>query len=449
VSLRTRTALALAVLCAVASGAAAQQSRAAASGAAPTETELRAEAARVPAHAQTWVYYGVNEINYRVPAEIMARYATFIEDGDHGIFAARFKAAGGRYTAAYVDPMYIPYCDPPFVPPAGRCGSEYSRYIKDESGWFHGPDGARVHRYVAGDHKYYEAVNPASPAARRAWREFTAVVKQRAPAIDFLYSDDSGGPLRFGDMSPTSSLFWDFNAGGVEIQSDEVFRDTWIAFLADSALPLIINGGDPYNLPAYGGAFVRQPFVRGNSHEGCFRYSGGVKTLKSGSLTGSWTNESDALLSNTGMHRWGLCFMTGAATLASRLYAVASWWVTYDPDWSVAAPIDVAPVSLLPEFSIVPRFPTRTAVSHVAELRTATGAYVREFAGCYQNRVFIGGCATVVNPTSNTVAIPPLTGTYHRSLELRGADVTTDGVAIWNPGRPNVLGPGSAAVLVR
>ena len=119
----------------------------------------------VPAHVQTWYYYGLNHVNEHVPPEIMARYADFAEGGDDGEFAARFKAAGGRYTAAYDDPAYVPYCDPPFAPPAGRCKSEYSRFVAAESGWFHGPDGTRVRHYVPGDRAYQEAINPGSPAA--------------------------------------------------------------------------------------------------------------------------------------------------------------------------------------------------------------------------------------------------------------------------------------------
>jgi len=414
----------------------------------PTEAQMRAEAARVPAHAQTWLYYGLDGVNEKVAPEAMARYADFIEDGDHGRFAARYKAAGGRYAAAYTDPSYVPYCDPPFTPPAGRCKWEYSRYVTDESGWFHGPDGARVHHYVPDDRSYQEAINPASPAARRAWREFTRVVKQRAPAIDFLYADDSGGPLHAGDMSPKSSQFYDYNEAGVEIQSDDVFRDAWIAYLAESALPLVLNGSDPNTaLAAYGGAYLRQPFIRGSSHEGCFRYEGGVKTLRGD----SWTNEGDALLENARLHRWGICAMTGTPTAAKRLYALASWWMTYDPVWSIAAPIEAVPSqsSLLPEFSIVPRFPLRSAVVHVNALRTAGGAYAREFGACFQNRLLVGGCATVVNPTAKPVPMPALEAPYRRALVLTGGDVLHDGAAAWVAGIPSALAPGTAAVLAR
>ncbi|MDB5073652.1 MAG: hypothetical protein JWM87_4763 [Candidatus Eremiobacteraeota bacterium] len=416
-------------------------------GRAPTAAEVAAESARVPLHVQTWLYYGLNGVNENVPPEVMARYADFVEDGDHGRFAARYKAAGGRYAAGYADPSYVPYCDPPFTPPAGRCKWEYSRYITDESGWFHGPDGSRVRRYVAGDRAYQEAVNPASPAAHRAWREFTRMVKARAPALDFLYSDDSGGPMLAGDMSPKSSQFYDFNEAGVEIRSNEAFRDAWIAYLAESALPLVLNGSDPDTArAAYGGAFLRQPFVRGSAHEGCFRYEGGVKTLRGD----SWTNEGDAMLENARFHRWGLCFMTATPTVPKRMYAVASFWISYDPQWSLAVPVEAVPgqTSILPEFNIVPRFPLRTAVTHVSALRIDGGAFAREFGACFQGRRFIGACASVVNPSASTVPMPPLAASYRRTLVLSDGDAF-HGSASWAPGVPAALAPGTAAILVR
>lgn len=413
-----------------------------------SEAVLRAEAAHVPAHVRTWYYYGLVGVNAKVPPEVMARYADFVEDGDHGEFAARFKRAGGRYAAGYDDPAYIPYCDPPFVPPAGPCKWEYAKYVTAESAWLHGRDGSRIRRYVAGDKQYQEALNPLSPAAHRAWREFTRDVARRAPALDFLFSDDSGGPLLAGDRSPTSAHFYDFNEAGAEIAGDVAFRDGWIAYLRESALPLILNGSDPVTgQPAYGGAFLRQPFVRGAVHEGCLRDEHGPKTDR----RDKWRNDVDSLLANTKLQRWAICFMLGTPTPENRVYALASWWLAYDPQWSVAAPIDAVPgqSALLPEYGIVPRFPLRTASDAVAALHSESGAYVREFAGCYEHRTFVGGCAAVVNPAPHAVPFPRLAGTYRRTLALTSADVLHGGVATWTPGVPPALEPGTAVVVAR
>ncbi|HEY0615374.1 MAG TPA: hypothetical protein VGC96_12060, partial [Candidatus Elarobacter sp.] len=209
---------------------------------------------------------------------------------------------------------------------------------------------------------------------------------------------------------------------------------------------LIINGGDPTDTPAYGGVFVRLPFVRGNIHEGCYRDDHGAKPVDRG-----WRTQSDAMLYNVAMRRWAFCYMDGKPTAASRLYALASWWLLYDPQWTVAAPIQHASKSsLLPEFSIVPRFPTRTALSHIDELRMPSGAYAREFGGCYDQRIYLGKCAAVVNPTSLPVAMPQLDGFYRRALDLRGEDVLAGGTAGWvTRTPPAALPPMSAIILLR
>ncbi len=217
--------------------------------------------------------------------------------------------------------------------------------------------------------------------------------------------------------------------------------------MRESALPLIINGSDPVTgQPAYGGAFLRQPFVRGAVHEGCLRDEHGPKTER----RDGWRNDVESLLANTKLQRWAVCFMLGAPTPENRVYALASWWLTYDARWSVAAPIDPVPSqsALLPEYGIVPASPVRTAL-RVRDLRAESGAYVREFAGCYEHRTFVGGCAAIVNPAQQAVAFPRLAGRYRRTLALTGGDVMHGGAATWNPGLPHMLEPGSAAVVAR
>ena len=97
----------------------------------------------------------------------------------------------------------------------------------------------------------------------------------------------------------------------------------------------------------------------------------------------------------------------------------------------------------------MPRFPIRTALAHVGVLQSNTGAFVREFAACYQNRGPIGGCAAIVNPTRKAVALPHLDQSYHRSLALTGSELLAGGSAAWRPGIPAVLDPASAVVIAR
>jgi hypothetical protein len=401
-----------------------------------------------PTRVSTWVYYAVNDVNASVSPSVMARYADYAEDGEDGLHARPFKAAGGRYSVAYLDPAYVPYCYPPFAPPAGRCEGGVGKLIHDERAWFHGRDGTRVRRYVDAHFQYQEAIDPLAPAAHRAWRESTAEAVRKNPTLDFIMADDAGGPLRSGDMNPVSSEFYHFNDAGVEITSDDVFRDAWIGYLEESVRPLILNGNDPVSgLPSYGGAFLRAPRVIGAVHEGCFRTDGKLET----DLHDSWRHDADSLLANTALARIAVCFMMGTPTPRTRLYALASWWLTFDPRWSVAAPIDPVPgeSALLPELAIVPGYPTRTPFSSVRELRLPSGAAVREFRRCYQDGRPVGPCAAVVNPTLAPVPFPALAARYGRRLALGANDALHGGRADWVAGIPRALAPASAAIVAR
>jgi hypothetical protein len=409
---------------------------------------LLAAAALVPAHVLSWYYYGLNGVNASVPAAVMVRYADFVEDdGFSAEHAMAFKRAGGRWATAYTDPAYVPYCHPPFAPPGGHCEGPIGDLVTSEDAWFHGPDGTRVRRYVDKEFDHQEALNPASASARRAWRNKTERLLRAAPALDFLFADDSGSPLRAGDMSPTSAWFYGFNTGGVEITGDAAFRDAWIAYLSTATLPVIVNGADPVTgLPAYDGAFLRAPRVLGAAQENCFNSSTGITT----DAHDRWRYHADGLLATTRLHRWAACFMTGRPTQANRMYTLASWWITYDPDLSIAAPLEpVEKSSLLPELDIVPREPIRSAHEHARELRTDGGAYVREFRSCYQREAPLGGCAAIVNSTASTLPLPRLEGRYGQTLALEGADVVAGGRATWRRGVPATLAPGSALIVAR
>jgi hypothetical protein len=405
-------------------------------------------AASVPLHVLSWYYYAENGVNAAVPAPVMARYADFAEDdaANDPSHLEAFKHAGGAFAVAYTDPAYVPYCHPPFTRPAGHCEGPIGRALDGhEDAFFHGRDGTRVRRYMDPHFLYQEAFNPKSPAARAAWRAYGEEIVRRAPSIDYFLADDSGAPFHARDMSPLSSWFYDFNDAGTEITSDADFRDAWISYLTAAPRPLIVNGYDPgTGLPAYGGAFLRARGVLGEQHENCFR---GHDTIAL-DADDRWRFEADSLLANTALQRYAVCFMYGRPTPATRLYGLASWWTTYDPRWSVIAPVDPIPgrSAVLPELEIVPRAPVRDPGLHVAALRAENGTYVREFGACYQVGRPIGPCAAVVNPTHAPARVPQLYLRYHHALAVDDLDAPA-GHARFTAPVPETLGPLSGAIL--
>lgn len=403
-------------------------------------------AEHVPAHVKTYVYYGANYVNKDLPAAYVARHADFAESEiTQYDFVNNFKVAGGRYAVMYTDPAFVPYCVPPFNPPAGECKGPLGPG-EPESAFLHGPNGERVRRPDDYTHQYQEALNPASPAARAAYHKFpaTAVAHSR---VDAFFADDSGASLRGPDGTPLTGRFYRFNAPGVEVDDDRRYLSGVDGMMAAAAKPVIINGVDPGTLqPAYGGAMLTAPNVIGDNVEGCF-----LESDKSAPLSGEeWRKMADGRLAVTALHRYALCMMQGDGLKdpVKRLYALASWWLTYDPNWSVIAPVSPGSdgIAIFADEEIVPAEPLRTARSSVEELRSG-GVYAREFARCYEASRPIGHCAAIVNASDSSVTIPHLTQGYSQSLDLSSRSSYGGGTNVWSRDVPRELGPVHAVIL--
>ena len=139
----------------------------------------------------------------------------------------------------------------------------------------------------------------------------------------------------------------------------------------------------------------------------------------------------------------------GKGTPAARIYDVASFWLTYDPHWSIASINLDSPDSftVFPEYEIVPTQPHETARKTIALLRTGSGLYVRRFGSCYQNGAAIGSCAAVVNPTAGFETFPATLSDEHKTLILDNRSEFTGGRATWQAGLPHDLAPLTAAIV--
>lgn len=402
--------------------------------------------AGVPARAATWYYYGLNGVNASIPASWMAAHTDYVESADDPKFGEAFKDAGGKYAAEYTDPAYVPYCFAPFTPGTKACAGQIGAYATDEGAWFHGADGTRVRRYVDDHFGYQEALNPGSASAQAAFHRTTTEILQNSPKLDFIYADESGGTYLGSDGTEMAGWFFGFNAAATEITTDAQFIPAEQAMLAAAARPIIINGVDPSTLlPSYNGTWIDSPNVAGQNFEGCYSDGNGV----AGEAHNRWVNQSNALLMTYAHRRKGICMMFAPATPANRVYDLASWWMTYNDAYAVAAPISPTSdgLTVVPEYDIVPEQPRTSSTSDVAALRTAGGSYLREFAACYQAGASIGPCAAVVNPTSSAKPLPAFAARYTSALVLDDRSSFNGGTAQWTGAIPASLAPNSALVL--
>jgi hypothetical protein len=402
--------------------------------------------AALPAHVRSFAYYGLNDLNSDVPAAYMAAHVDIVEDdGFTAQHADAFKRAGGKIALAYTDPSYVPHCPPPFTPPAGKCEGPIGNLVaRDERAWMHDATGARVRRFVSPYFQNQEALNPASPVARDAYRRTTDAILAHSPRLDGFFADDSGSPYS-GDALG-SNHFYEFNARAVELPDDRAFIAAESAMLAAPGKPVIVNGGDPATFgPAYGGVFLDLPYVMGQMFEGC--YNNG----DSGPFTDArnrFAHESDGLLAVIAKRKLAVCLPTGPSDPPHRTYAYAAFLLTYDPSYSVFGMKEKQSDgrAIYPETELVPGSPRQTARA-IADLRRGA-VYVREFARCALGGVPAGPCATVVNPSLGVAEMPLLPMRYGRHAELDSASSYGRGRVRVVTGVPRLLESASAVLLM-
>ncbi|MBV8172591.1 MAG: hypothetical protein JO219_11740 [Candidatus Eremiobacteraeota bacterium] len=128
---------------------------------------------------------------------------------------------------------------------------------------------------------------------------------------------------------------------------------------------------------------------------------------------------------------------------------MASWWLTYDANYSVAAEVFESPgdIYAFPEMRLVPLDPVRSASGDIEALRSRSGAFVREFRRCYLGGSAIGACAAVVNASVANVTLSAFPRSYTRALSVDDRNLFDGGRLSFSDGVPYSLGPGQAAAL--
>ena len=380
---------------------------------------LPAAAGQAPRHVLNFTFWRQSGIALEVPAAWAAANVTFVETG-RASDARAFHAAGGRYAVTYAAPDYY------YVSPNYRSHGDF-----DESAFGHDATGARISRPQGQGIEYY--LLPTSPAARDVYARVTA--RDAGNDYDFVFTDGVSDSLH-------TSLYR-MNAPPVEILTDADYVNGMKSLLAVSARPAIINGydnGNPLALLTYLGT----PNVAAIYGEACLFTDAGPKTGE------RWAREADALLATTARQRYAFCGGHGKSSeQAGRLYWLASWWLTYDPMYSVSVEVFESPgdVYVFPESRLVPLAPVESAGTDISTLRTAGGAYVREFRRCYDGGSSIGACAAIVNPSGAPVTMPQLSLSYSHVLTLDARNLYDGGRIGFSGQIPTMLAPGQAAIL--
>ncbi|MBV8602777.1 MAG: hypothetical protein JO359_14515 [Candidatus Eremiobacteraeota bacterium] len=418
-------------------------------GGGPTPTP----APNAPNHVQVWAYYGLNGDNANISGSTMAANADYIETGDDKVtehFAADFKNAGGKKAVVYVDGSAQSYC-PGYYWGAPPCGDDLGKLMTSEYGYAHDSSGNRVYRNSSGGCcQYQEALDIGNSNAQNALWAFTSAKVAVQPAIDLFFTDQSGGELG------SFTYGWANTPYGTTFSSDANFQNAQIGMFNHSYKPVVFNGRDYISWgPSYNGAYMQLSNTWGFLFENCWGETDPSVGIY-GDYANRWTRNANSLLATQSYGKIAVCHPEYSTGQAFRLYNMASWWMTYDPNYSVMGRVmdlnnnSGDPRTLAPEDAIVPRNPTVSPTTDVSVLYKGNSVYAREFGQCYQNGSPIGPCAAVVNTSTQWYqSMPSLSNSYSRSLAISGGDITSGGGrASFSGSVPSGLNPTSGVILL-
>jgi hypothetical protein len=406
----------------------------------------------VPLHVHgSMAWYQGDLLNMDISGAWMAQHYDITEQGDGGgAFANSFIAAGGKYAIDYSDPEIIPFCNAPFTTAKGAkpgtCTGPLSASLNSiETAWLHDSNGNRLHVTAYGTQKpgnWQDRVDPRYDGLPSAYHSRETSLLSDARFNAFEIDDFQSGYV-------PSYFTYKFGATAREIDALGANANaTWLAaqkrIIAAAPKPVFLNGILSY-APS---TAITLPNVLGVMLESC------ASTNNTTGIVGStWIANMNELLLVTSLHRYAVCINYGTTvslSTAERLYGLASWWLTYDPTYSVNL-IDIPTADgheVYPEHGIMLYSPLTTATSNnIATLRTSTGVYMREFTYCYVNKVAIGACVTEVNPDSVTHTAPVTHFTYGHHLALSTASWYKGGVVSWVAGTLTTLPAHAARIL--
>jgi len=389
----------------------------------------------VPLHVHALTWYQGENINTDIPATWMAQHYDFTEQGEAGgTVANAYIAAGGKFAMLYSDPELGAKCSSPFATAngakPGACTGNVGNVLNaNETAWLHDKFFNRLHVTANGTQlqgQWQDRMNPNSTAVASSYHTWATNViagsRWNLFEIDDIQSDYMPSYFTY-KFSATSR---EFDALGTT--ANAVWLTGQKRIVAAAPKPVIVNGITGVNETA----LLTAPNVLGHMIESC------ATTITNAPISGSlWISNMNTLLRATALHRYGICvnyMPTTSNGTFQRLYGLASWWLTYDPTYSVI--FNDIPTAdhhwTYPEHGITLFGPLQTATSNnITTLRRSTGVYVREFAYCYVQKVAIGPCATVVNPDSFTHTVPTLTRAYKHSLALSTKSWYAGGTVQW------------------
>jgi hypothetical protein len=255
-----------------------------------------------------------------------------------------------------------------------------------------------------------------------------------------IYEDDAG-PLSEDVYTPFSAMPCSY--------TDAAWLTAGVAINQVSSLPVIFNGLDALNGHSVSesiGLLASTNTIGGN-YEHC--YSDDDTAKMSGWL---WQAIENSELEVGAQNRLFECQLRNTSTASSqtdeRIYALASFLLTYNPATSILWEAFATPSGfhVQPEAQLVVLDPVGSVPSTIASLAQNGGTYGRQYAQCYIAGKFVNSCAIVVN--SDTLAHPNPFPQYTHTLTLSGGGILDGGtMSTTGPAAPSSIPADEAAIV--
>lgn len=366
----------------------------------------------IPRHIPTADYWRGYAGTKNVPADQAARALSWVETDVPG---SQLISHLGVKTLLYTNPNREQPGDPLFG--------------GDEDEYAHTCAGARARG--EGHYRGQLLTNPASKALANAWRRSVDSHTHEAH-FDAVFADEAVGSA-YAQDTPCGYSFDSWLHGETQL-----FRTL--------GYPVVYNGLNDFNGHQVAREIALNRAAIGGMMEECYAQ------MNADHRVGGWqwwaTEQTE--LQMAAQRKYFFCYgrdLTPAdQAYDSRIYTYASYLLTYDPHTTVLWEYYKTPSGghVMPESQLVALNPVKR-ISRVVQLRSGSGAFVREYRACYLDGRFAGACAAVVNPDGVQRQFP-LHG-YRRTLALEGSGVFDGGVArIVNRPPPEDLQPLGAVV---
>ncbi len=359
-------------------------------------------------------YWGTKTVPYATAAQYLNWATTSVAD------------ANGISTAGIKTMLYS-------IPNRTQAGDPMN--TTDETTYAHDCAGHRITDNYNGITQY--VMNVESPSLQTLYTK-TLTSQIGSAHFDAIFEDDAGPLPEYGFTTlPCSYSTPAWETGGA-------------AIAAAAPAPVVLNGLSA--LSGQGVSPVTNMVADANTSGGNFEHCY-TDNSQPFSTSWYWTAIENSEIDVNYYHKMFFCMLrntnTASTQTAERIYALASFLLTYQPSTSIIWEEFATPSGLhvMPEQSLVPLSPVVAQPGNVSALQHSGGAYGREYKQCFINGTYVSACAVAVNPNPAATAIFPYPQ-YTHTLVLNGNGVLDGGTMATNgAAAPTYMPPLSAYVV--